>query len=133
MSELYAIDKCINEFEFRNFVAWFLEKKEYHFVSMDDDRWSDNESKNDNDFIVVKDGTKYTVQVFLNKKINNDIIEETEDDIERENVLDGIVFTNMEVTERNKNYALKKHITIFDKIDLEKEFYDYKTNENEVK
>ena len=25
MSELYAIDKCINEFEFRNFVAWIFD------------------------------------------------------------------------------------------------------------
>ena len=133
MSVLYAIDECINEFEFRKFVAWFLEKRDYHFVSMDDDRWSDNDKDNNNDIIVIKDNTKYTVQVFLNKKVDDDIIIETEDDIERENVFDGIVFTNLEVSEKEKNNAYQKHITIYDKSDLEQEFSDYKTSENEVK
>ena len=126
MSEKYAIDKCINDFEFRNFVSWFLEKKEYHFFSMDDSRWDDENRKNNNDIIVVKDGTKYTVQTFLNKPITYYRISETKKDIEKEDVLDGIIFTNKNISEEAKKDALKNHIIIFDKDDLEEEFDSFK-------
>ena len=125
MGMMYAIDECINEFEFRNFVAWYLEKYEYHFVSMDDSRWSDDK-KNNNDFIVVKDGTRYTVQVFLTSPITNYKLDETVIDIEKEDVLNGIIFTNLEVTDEMKKKAKKKNIEILDREMLEKDYLDYR-------
>ena len=123
---LYAIDECINEFEFRNFVAWYLEKYGYHFVSMDDPRWSDDDEKNNNDIIVIKDNTKYTVQVFLKKPVSIYKINETVLDIEKENVLNGIIFTNEEVSDEMKEKGKKKNIEILDRNLLEKDFVEYR-------
>ena len=123
---LYAIDECITDYEFRGFVIWYLKKHDYSFVSVDDELLNDDDKKNDNDIIVIKDGVKYTVQVFLNKKINDYRVKETNVDMEKEEVVDGIIFTNEEVDEKLKKNAVENHITILDRSVLEKEYRDYK-------
>ena len=99
---LYAIDECINEYEFRGFVIWYLKNHDYSFVSVDDELLNDEDRKNDNDIIVTKDDVKYTVQVFLNKKITDYRVKETNVDMEKEDVVDGIIFTNVEVSDEDK-------------------------------
>ena len=122
---LYAIDKCINEYEFRGFVIWYLKNHDYTFISVDDELLNDEDRKNDNDIIVSKDNIKYTVQVFLNKPITEYRIKETNIDMEKERVIKGIIFTNLEVSKEEKDKAMNKNITILDRSNLEEEYNNY--------
>ena len=126
MSDMYAIDNCINEYEFRGFVAWYLINHDYKFVSVGDSRLSDTVKENDNDIIMDKEKTKYTVQTYLNKQITEKEIEETFTDMIKEDVNKGIIFTNLEVTEKMIEKAVDKNIIILDRKILEKDYHDYR-------
>ena len=72
----------------------------------------------------TKDNKKYTVQTFINKPITDKQIEETKKDMEKENVLYGLIVTNMEVDKKTKEKAEKSRITILDKSNLKKGIYN---------
>lgn len=130
MTDFYIIDECINDYEFRGFVIWYLINHGYSFKSVDDELLKDEDKNNDNDIIVVKENVKYTVQVYLNKPIDISKIEETSKDIIDEGIYDGIIFTNLDVSVDNIKQAVERNITILDRNYLKN---DYNTYKNEVK
>lgn len=119
MGDITIIDNFMNSFEFRNYVQTVLIKHNYEPVKMDDERWSDDDSKNNNDMIAKKDGILYTVQTFLNKKITMREIEETIDDMKKEHVSNAIIITNDVVSANAKEEARLKNIRIIDDESIE--------------
>ena len=124
MEEIKIVDNYMDEREFRNYINTMFYKHNYQIVTIDDVRISDKNKKNDNDIIVTKDNIKYTVQTYLNTKINDSHIEETKKDILKENVLHGIIVTNYYVDDDLKRKALKDNITILDRKEFEKGIYN---------
>ncbi|MBO4600681.1 MAG: restriction endonuclease [Bacilli bacterium] len=114
MQDIDIIENFMNSFEFRNYVQSVLIKHNYEPVSMDDDRWSDDDPKNNNDMIAKKGDIKYTVQTFLNKKITTREIEETVEDMKKEKVDYGIIITNGDASQNAKEEAEKRNIRIID-------------------
>ena len=124
MEEIKIIDNFMDKREFRNYVYTMLHNNNYNPITIDDERISDDIKKNDNDLLATKDNKKYTVQTFLNKPITDKQIEETKKDMEKENVLYGLIVTNMEVDKKTKEKAEKSRITILDKSNLKKGIYN---------
>ena len=123
MEEIKIVDNYMDEREFRNYINTMFYKHNYHPITIDDIRLSDKDKKNDNDLIVTKNSIKYTVQTYLNTKIGEKQIEETTKDIEKENLLYGIIVTNYYVDDNIKKEALKKNITILDRTEFENGIY----------
>lgn len=115
MNYKYVIDNCLDDREFRNLVNTTLSKNGFISLGFDDVFLSDNDQINNNDILVKKGHTKYTVQTFLNKNINIEQINETLDDMENENVNMGIIVTNKEVSAEIKEIARQRNIEIWDK------------------
>ena len=115
MNYIYVIDNCLDDREFRNLVNMLLVAEGFISLGYDDDRISDGSNINDNDIIVKKDNKKYTVQTFLNKKITTEEIQETLEDIKKENVAGGIIITNTKVTEEVKKQLSTNNIKIWDR------------------
>lgn len=124
MEELKIVKNYMDEFEFRNYVYTMLHKNGYNPITVDDERVSDKTKLNDNDLLATKDNKKFTVQTYLNKPITDKEIEETEKDMDKENVSNGIIVTNSEVNKETKEKASKKHITILDKSEFKDGIYD---------
>lgn len=121
MNDLFIIDNYVDEREFRNYINELLKKKGYHRVLIDDVRIADSNKINDNDIIAKKGEIYYTIQVFLNKNITKKEIDETLNDMAKENVSAGIIITNNYVSTEEKDYANNKLIQIWDRMELEKE------------
>lgn len=121
MNDLFIIDNYVDEREFRNYINELLKQKGYQKVFIDDVRISDSDRINDNDILAKKGEIYYTIQVFLNKNINKKQIDETINDMAKENVSAGIIITNNYVSTEDKDYANKKLIQIWDRTELEKE------------
>ena len=115
MKDMYIIDNCIDEREFRNYVLGMLIEKGYTKWQIDDARVSDDDPINDNDILVKSAGMTYTVQTFLNTEITEDEIDETVQDIDKENVEGGILITNTIVSEEMKNYGRIKGVKVMDR------------------
>lgn len=121
MNDLFIIDNYVDEREFRNYINELLKQKGYERVNIDDVRIADGDKINDNDIIAKKGEIYYTIQVFLNKNITKKQIDETLNDMEKENVSAGIIITNNSVSTEEKDYANIKLIQIWDRTELEKE------------
>lgn len=121
MNDLFIIDNYVDEREFRNYINELLKQKGYERVNIDDVRIADGDKINDNDIIAKKGEIYYTIQVFLNKNITKKQIDETLNDMEKENVSAGIIITNNSVSTEEKDYANDKLIQIWDRTELEKE------------
>ena len=121
MNDLFIIDNYVNEREFRNYINELLKNKGYQRVTIDDVRISDQDKLNDNDILAKKGEIYYTIQVFLNKNITKKQIDETLNDMAKENISAGIIITNNYVSTEEKAYANQKLIQIWDRTELEKE------------
>lgn len=121
MNDLFIIDNYVDEREFRNYINELLKNKGYERVIIDDVRIADGDKINDNDIIAKKGEIYYTIQVFLNKNINKKQIDETLNDMEKENISAGIIITNNYVSTEEKDYANDKLIQIWDRTELEKD------------
>ena len=125
MEEIKIVGKYMDKREFRNYVYTMFYKHKYYIpISIDDVRLSDEDEINDNDLLVIKNNTTYTVQTYLNKKIGNKQIEETLKDMDKENVSHGIIVTNYFVDNNIKNKAKKNNITILDRAEFEDGIYN---------
>lgn len=121
MNDLEIIDNFLDEREFRNYIASYLETKGYRKVTADDTRVSDSFELNDNDLLAEKEGDTFTVQTFLNKEITRREVYEVIDDIDRENADAGILVTNTVVSDTIKKFAAENDVYIFDRDDLIKD------------
>ena len=123
MEEIKIVDKYMDEREFRNYVNTMLNKHNYNLIEIEDVRISDKDEENNNDILVSKDNTTYTVQTYLNTKIGKKEIEDTLQDFEKEKVLNGIIVTNYYVDKDIKEEALEKNIIILDRKEFENGIY----------
>ena len=124
MEEIKIVDKYMDEREFRNYVNTMLNKHNYNLIEIEDVRLSDKDEENNNDILVSKDNTTYTVQTYLNTKIGKKEIEDTLQDFEKEKVLNGIIVTNYYVDKDIKEEALEKNIIILDRKEFENGIYN---------
>ena len=124
MEEIIIVDKYMDEREFRNYVNTMLNKHNYNLIEIEDVRISDKDEENNNDILVSKDNTTYTVQTYLNTKIGKKEIEDTLQDFEKEKVLNGIIVTNYYVDKDIKEEALEKNIIILDRKEFEQGIYN---------
>lgn len=124
MEEIKIVDKYMDEREFRNYVNTMLNKHNYNLIEIEDVRLSDKDEENNNDILVSKDNTTYTVQTYLNTKIGKKEIEDTLQDFEKEKVLNGIIVTNYFVDKDIKEEALEKNIIILDRKEFEQGIYN---------
>ena len=124
MEEIKIVDKYMDEREFRNYVNTMLNKHNYNLIEIEDVRISDKDKENNNDILVSKDNTTYTVQTYLNTKIGKKEIEDTLQDFEKEKVLNGIIVTNYYVDKDIKEEALEKNIIILDRKEFEQGIYN---------
>ena len=124
MEEIKIVDKYMDEREFRNYVNTMLNKHNYNLIEIEDVRLSDKDEENNNDILVSKDNTTYTVQTYLNTKIGKKEIEDTLQDFEKEKVLNGIIVTNYYVNKDIKEEALTKNIIILDRKEFENGIYN---------
>ena len=69
MKIILIIDKYLNDYEFRNYSSYWLSELGFTNIEIEDPRFSDNDSKNDNDIFAKKAHKKYTIQTFLNRDI----------------------------------------------------------------
>ena len=123
MEEINIVDNYMDEREFRNYIHTMFYKHNYHPISIDDERTSDKDKKNDNDLLVTKDNITYTVQTYLNTKIGKEQIDETLKDMKKEKILNGIIVTNYYVDKDTKTKALEKNITILDRAEFKDGIY----------
>ena len=124
MEEIKIVDKYMDEREFRNYVNTMLNKHNYNLIEIEDVRLSDKDEENNNDILVSKNNTTYTVQTYLNTKIGKKEIEDTLQDFEKEKVLNGIIVTNYFVDKDIKEEALEKNIIILDRKEFENGIYN---------
>ena len=97
MKVIVIIDEFINEREFRNYSSYWLSKLGFENIEIEDPSLSDKDPKNDNDILATKKNKKYTIQTFLNTDISKKEIDETIEDMKKENVENGIIITNRTV------------------------------------
>ena len=133
MSIKYAIDNCIDDREFRNIIYCNLYKRGLKTLKIDDVRLSDDDIVNDNDMHVKDKKIRVcTVQTFLNEQITDKEINETKEDMKKENVNHGVIITNCEVSLLTQIKAWFKNITIHDnKSDIIKEIEEYNKKESQ--
>ena len=119
MDELTVIDRFLDDREFRNYIASLLSRRGFREVRIEDVRTADGRRDNDNDLLVQKEGSIYTVQTYLKREITNREISETVQDIDMENADGGILVTNTEVNGDVKKLAEGKQVEIWDRAVLE--------------
>ena len=119
MDELTVIDRFLDDREFRNYIASLLSRRGFREVRIEDVRTADGRRDNDNDLLVQKEGSIYTVQTYLNRVITSREISETVQDIDMENADGGILVTNTEVNGDVKKLAEGKQVEIWDRAVLE--------------
>ena len=115
MKVIVIIDEYVDEREFRNYCGHLLSKLGFTNIEIEDPRLSDEDSLNNNDILASKKNKKYTIQTFLNQDITEKEVEETLEDMKKENVENGIIITNKEVSLNFRKYAKEKSIEIIDR------------------
>lgn len=115
MNIIVIIDKFLDGREFRNYSSSWLEELGFKEIKIEDPRLSDEDPANDNDIYAKKDGKEYTIQTFLNRNLTQKEIDETIKDMKKEKVENGVIVTNMEVSDEFKALALKESIQIIDR------------------
>lgn len=115
MEEIEIVDNYMDDREFRNYVHTMFYKNGFKYLRLDDSRVSDEYPENDNDLKVTRDGKRYTVQTYLNTKISEKEIEETEQDMLKEKLEYGIIVTNFHAGKIVREKALEKNIIILDR------------------
>lgn len=115
MEEITIVDNYMDDREFRNYVHTMFYKNGFKYLSLDDSRVSDEYPENNNDIKVTRDGKRYDVQTYLNTKISDKEIEETEKDMIKEKLEYGIIVTNFHAGKAIREKALEKNIIILDR------------------
>ena len=115
MEEIKIVDNYMDDREFRNYVHTMFYKNGFKYLSLDDSRVSDEYPENNNDIKVTRDGKRYDVQTYLNTKISDKEIEETEEDMIKEKLEYGIIVTNFHAGKATREKALEKNIIILDR------------------
>ena len=123
MEEIKIVDNYMDEREFRNYIFTMFDKNNFYPITIDDVRLSDDDTKNNNDLLVTKDDITYSVQTYLNTKITEKQIEETLQDMDKEDVGYGIIVTNFYVSDTIREKARKEHIIILDRASFEDGIY----------
>jgi hypothetical protein len=118
MEDIEILDNFVDKREFRNYISNILAQLGFIDYSIDDVRVSDDYNINDNDLIAYRMGMKYTIQTFLNKDITMKEINETKEDMDKENVSYGVIITNHVVSEDIKNKAFECGIEVIDRREL---------------
>ena len=121
MKVIVIIDEFLNETEFRNYSGYWLSKLGFTDIRVEDPRVSDGDPTNDNDLLARKDKKEYTIQTFWNVDITEKEVNETIEDMLKENVDNGIIFTNKKVSEKFRTYAKGKNVEIIDRRELNEE------------
>ena len=121
MKVIVIIDEFLNETEFRNYGGYWLSKLGFTDIRVEDPRVSDGDPTNDNDMLARKDKKEYTIQTFWNVDITEKEVNETIEDMLKENVDNGIIFTNKKVSEKFRKYAKEKNVEIIDRRELNEE------------
>ena len=124
MEEIKIVDNYMDEREFRNYVFTMFDKYNYFPIKIDDVRLSDEDGTNNNDLLVEKDDITYSVQTYLNTEITEKQIEETLQDMDKEDVGYGIIVTNYYVSDPIREKARKNHIIILDRAAFEDGIYE---------
>ena len=118
--------------EFRNYVATILEADGFKDIDIEDISLWDNNPDNDNNLTAKKDLAKYAIQTYLNKEIGKKEVDEMVKDIQQQAVYDGIIVTNLEVSEEIKRYAVVKNVEIWDRSVLVSLIYTYEITEESL-
>lgn len=124
MKVIVIIDEFIDEREFRNYSSYWLSKLGFTNIRIEDPRLSDDDLTNNNDILASKDNKNYTIQTFLNMDITKKEVDETIEDMIKENVENGIMITNKKVNSEFKKYAKEKSIEIIDRRKFTEEIYN---------
>lgn len=124
MEEITIVDNYMDDREFRNYVHTMFYKNGFKYLSLDDSRVSDEYPENNNDIKVTRDGKRYDVQTYLNTKISDKEIEETEKDMIKEKLEYGIIVTNFHAGKAIREKALEKNIIILDRDVFEDGIYN---------
>ena len=124
MEEIKIVDNYMDEREFRNYVFTMFDKYNYFPITIDDIRLSDEDITNNNDLLVTKDDITYSVQTYLNTEITEKQIEETLQDMDKEDASHGIIVTNYYVNNKIREIARKNHIIILDRASFEDGIYE---------
>ena len=115
MKVIVIIDEFLDEREFRNYSSYWLSKLGFTNIEIEDPKLSDNDSANDNDILASKRNKNYTIQTFLNVDITEKEVNETIEDMIKENVENGIIITNKKVSAEFIKLAKEKSIDIIDR------------------
>lgn len=115
MKFIVIIDEFLDEREFRNYSSYQLSKLGFTNIEIEDPKLSDNDSANDNDILASKRNKNYTIQTFLNVDITEKEVNETIEDMIKENVENGIIITNKKVSAEFIKLAKEKSIDIIDR------------------
>ena len=124
MEEIKIVDNYMDEREFRNYIFTMFNKYNYFPIKIDDVRLSDEDITNNNDLLVTKDDITYSVQTYLNTEITEKQIEETKEDMDKEDASHGIIVTNYYVNNKIREEARKNHIIILDRAAFEDGIYE---------
>lgn len=114
MKVIVIIDKFLDEREFRNYSSYWLTKLGFDKVEIEDPRLSDDDLNNNNDIYAIKN-KQYTAQTFLNKNLTKKELKETLNDMKKENIENGLIITNREVSDEFREYALEHSVEIIDR------------------
>ena len=118
MMDSNIIDNFIDDREFRNYVVSLLSNFGYELISIDDERISDEDIKNNNDVLARKDGRRYAIQTYLNKDITLDELNDAIIDKLLEHTSYALIITNKCIDKDVKEKALSRNITLIDREDL---------------
>lgn len=118
MMDSNIIDNFIDDREFRNYAISLLSYFGYELISIDDERISDEDIKNNNDILARKDGRRYAIQTYLNKDITLDELNEAIIDKLLEHTSYALIITNKCIDKDVKEKALSRNITLIDREDL---------------
>ena len=121
MKVIVIIDEFLDEREFRNYSSYWLSKLGFTDIEIDDPTLSDEDAINNNDLLAIKKNKKYTIQTFLNVDITEKEVNETLEDMQKENVENGIIITNKNVSDTFKKYAEEHNIEILDRNNFSEE------------
>ena len=118
MNDSNIIDNFIDDREFRNYVVSLLSRFGFELISIDDERISDEDIKNNNDVLARKDGRRYAIQTYLNKDITLDELNDAIIDKLLEHTSYALIITNKCIDKDVKEKALSRNITLIDREDL---------------
>ena len=133
MSDIFILDNCVDDREFRNYVATILEADGFKDIDIEDISLWDNNPDNDNNLTAKKGSVKYAIQTYLNKEIDQKDVDKTVKYVKQQAVYDGIIVTNREVSDEIKRYAIIYNVEIWDRPTLVDLVYRYEIRKESLR